>query len=86
MAALISPGDEVLIERPTYEPLLRAASFLGANIKRFDRCANNGFGIDLDQIESAVSDATRLIILTNLHNPSSALIDDTEAFVGAQFV
>ena len=78
MAALISPGDEVLIERPTYEPLLGVASFLGANIKRFDRCANNGFGVDLDQIESAVSDATRLIILTNLHNPSSALIDEEE--------
>ena len=33
MAALISPGDEVLIEHPTYEPLLGAASFLGADIK-----------------------------------------------------
>jgi hypothetical protein len=37
MAALIAPGDEVLIERPTYEPLLGAASFLGAKIKRFER-------------------------------------------------
>src|SRR5437867_1008575 len=32
MATLIAPGDEVLIERPTYEPLLSAASFLGADI------------------------------------------------------
>src|SRR5437867_160694 len=29
MAALIEPGDEVLIEYPTYEPLLGAISFLG---------------------------------------------------------
>ena len=27
MAALIEPGDEVLIERPTYEPMLAAARF-----------------------------------------------------------
>ena len=37
MATLISPGDEVLVEHPTYELLLNAASFLGANIKRFER-------------------------------------------------
>ena len=30
MAALIAPGDEVLVEHPTYEPMLGAASFLGA--------------------------------------------------------
>jgi len=35
MAALVSPGDEVLVEHPTYEPLLGAASFLGGRITRF---------------------------------------------------
>jgi len=33
MAALISPGDEVLIEHPVYELLLGTSSFLGAEIK-----------------------------------------------------
>jgi len=37
MAALIDPGDEVLIEHPTYEPLLALARYLGAVIKRFPR-------------------------------------------------
>lgn len=72
MAALISPDDEVLVERPTYEPLLGAASFLGAKIKRFDRRPEEGFRIELDRVESVVNDRTRLIIVTNLHNPSSA--------------
>src|SRR5262245_60232908 len=35
MAALIHPGDEVLIEYPVYEPLLAAAQYFGAVIKRF---------------------------------------------------
>ena len=73
MAALIGPGDEVLIERPTYEPLLAAASFLGANIRRFDRDPKRGFTIDLDQLATMTSDRTRLLVVTNLHNPSSAL-------------
>lgn len=78
MAALVEPGDEVLIERPTYEPLLGAASFLGATIKRFDRRPEEGYRIDADRIESLVIERTRLIVITNLHNPSSALAEEEE--------
>ena len=84
MATLISPGDEVLIERPTYEPLLGAASFLGAVVKRFDRDARNGFRIDADRVASAMSERTRLIVITNLHNPSSAIADETDLRALAQ--
>jgi aspartate/methionine/tyrosine aminotransferase len=77
MAALISPGDEVLIEQPTYEPLLGAASFLGAEIKRFERKAPD-FRLDPEAARSATSDRPRLIVLTNLHNPSGALAEEAE--------
>ncbi|HEX8842303.1 MAG TPA: pyridoxal phosphate-dependent aminotransferase [Sphingomicrobium sp.] len=76
MAALVAPGDEVLIETPTYEPLLGAASFLGAEIKRFERRAEDGFRIDLEALAAVMSDRTRLIVITNLHNPSSALLEE----------
>lgn len=78
MAALISPGDEVLVEHPTYELLLGAASFLGATIKRFERRAEDGFRLTADAVRDAMSDATRFIVITNLHNPSSALADEDE--------
>jgi hypothetical protein len=78
MAALISPGDEVLIERPTYEPLLGTANFLGATIKRFERKAEDAFKLDLAAIEAVVGASTRLIVITNLHNPSGALADEVE--------
>lgn len=78
LAALISPGDEVLIERPTYEPLISAASFLGATIRRFERNAADGFRLDPSQVAQTISDKTRLIIVTNLHNPSSTLARDGE--------
>jgi histidinol-phosphate/aromatic aminotransferase/cobyric acid decarboxylase-like protein len=71
MAALIEPGDEVLIEQPTYEPLLGAASFLGADIKRFEREAPD-FRLDPETVRAAISDKTRLIVITNLHGPISA--------------
>jgi aspartate/methionine/tyrosine aminotransferase len=78
MAALISPGDEVLIEHPTYEPLLGAASFLGADIKRFERKAADAFRLDPGIVRSSMSDRTRLIVVTNLHNPSCALADEAD--------
>src|SRR3989440_2960912 len=76
MAAAIEHGDEVLIEQPTYEPLLALAQYFGAGIKRFARLAENNFRVDLDDLTSQVTSRTRLIVLTNLHNPSSALIDE----------
>lgn len=76
MAALLEPGDEVLIEHPTYEPLLAVARYLGARVERFARRAEDGFRVDPDEVERRAGPRTRLIVLTNLHNPSSALTDD----------
>lgn len=76
MAAAIEHGDEVLMEEPTYEPLLALAKYFGARIERFSRSFENGFRIDVDELERKVSSATKLIVLTNLHNPSSTLIDE----------
>ena len=76
MAALIEPGDEILFEHPAYEPMLAAALYLGAKVRRFARRIDNGFRIDPESLE--VSPETRLIVLTNLHNPSGVLIDDAE--------
>ena len=78
LAALIGPGDEVLVEHPTYDPLLGAASFLGADIKRFDRKPRDGFRLDVSAIEQVLSPKTRLIVITNLHNPSGALAEESE--------
>lgn len=81
MAALIAPGDEVLIEHPAYEPMVAAARFLGAEVKRFAR-ASPDFRLDPEAIE--VNARTTLIVLTNLHNPTGALADrETLAQVGA---
>jgi aspartate/methionine/tyrosine aminotransferase len=78
MGALVSPGDDVLIERPAYEPLLGAASFLGANIKRFERTFKSGFSLDAAAITEALTERTRLIVVTNLHNPSGVFASDDE--------
>ena len=75
MAALIEPGDEVLVEQPAYEPMLAAARFLGAELRQFRR-KGPAFALDSAAIGAALTPQTRLILLTNLHNPSGNLADN----------
>ena len=72
LAAAAEPGDEVLIEEPTYTLLSDAARWLRLDVRRFPRRAEAGFRIDPRDVERALTPRTRLVVITNLHNPSSA--------------
>lgn len=76
MAAILEPGDDVLVEQPTYAPILEVASWFRANILRFPRRAENNYQIDPDELRRCITPKTRLICLANLHNPSGALIGE----------
>jgi len=73
MAVLIEAGDEVLIEYPGYPLLWEAARYHGAAVKFFERRSQQKFAIDVDALRQLVTPKTKLIVLTNLHNPSCAL-------------
>jgi aspartate/methionine/tyrosine aminotransferase len=75
-AALLEPGDEVLVERPGYDPLLGAPRLLGAGVVRFDRDFAGGFALDPDRVRRALTPRTRLIIITSPHNPTGVVVDD----------
>jgi aspartate/methionine/tyrosine aminotransferase len=83
MAGLIGPGDEVLVEHPVYEPLVAAARFLGAEARHFSRKGPD-FALDPEAVKAALTPRTRLIILTNLHNPTGNIADtETLRAIGA---
>jgi aspartate/methionine/tyrosine aminotransferase len=73
MAAIIEPGDEILIEHPAYGPILDVAHYLQANVRRFSRAEETGWGIDPAEVRRCVTSKTRVIVIMNLHNPTSAL-------------
>ena len=78
MAALVEPGDEVLIEEPSYGAILSTAEYLGAKIRRFPRTFESGFQLDPREVERNISARTRLIVITNLHNPSGVRTTDSK--------
>jgi aspartate/methionine/tyrosine aminotransferase len=77
MLAIIERGDEVIIETPVYEPLVITAQELGAQIVYLERKAPD-YQIDMDRLASLITAKTKLIVLTNLHNPSGAFIREEQ--------
>jgi aspartate/methionine/tyrosine aminotransferase len=74
-AALLEPGDDVLVERPGYDPLLGAARLIGARTVRFDRAFEDGYALDPARVRAAMTPRTRLIVITNPHNPTGVAAD-----------
>jgi len=72
--SLIEPGDHVVIETPVYEPLLAAPVFLDAKVSLLKRRAEDNYDLNLDELSRLLRRETRLVLLSNLHNPSGAVL------------
>ena len=77
-AALLEPGDDVLVEQPAYEPLVAVPRYLGAMVRGFNRLPEDGWRLDPERVAATLSPRTRMVILSNLHNPTGALTGEPE--------
>lgn len=77
-AALVEAGDHVLIERPVYDPLVAVPRYIGCEIGFFERREEDRYALDVSRVEAALTARTRLVILSNLHNPTGAIIHRPE--------
>src|SRR5262249_22993685 len=74
-ATLAQPGDDILVEEPGYEPLWRVAEGIGARVVRFRREPTERFALDPRRVAEAMTPRTRLVAVSNLHNPSGVRAD-----------
>jgi aspartate/methionine/tyrosine aminotransferase len=75
-AALLDAGDEVVVERPAYDPLPAAARMLGASVRFFERRFEESYAVDPDRIAAALSPRTRMVVLSSPHNPTGVLASE----------
>jgi aspartate/methionine/tyrosine aminotransferase len=75
LAALLEPGDDVLVEHPGYDPLLGAARMFGARTMRFNRTFDSGFALHPDRVRHGMTPRTKVIVITSPHNPTGVLAD-----------
>jgi aspartate/methionine/tyrosine aminotransferase len=73
--ALLDPGDDVLVERPGYDPLLGASRLFGARTTRFERVFDEGYRLDPDRVRHAMTPRTKLVVVTTPHNPTGVMAD-----------
>ena len=69
--------DHVLVESPGFDLLIRVAHESRADVETFVRRAPD-FAVDLDDLARRIGPRTRAVVLTNLHNPSGALMPDAD--------
>ena len=77
-AALLSAGDRVAVERPAYEPVLAVPGAFETEVHRFDRRYERGWSVDPDEFAALLPEGAKLVVLTNLHNPTGAFIHDED--------
>jgi methionine aminotransferase len=82
LAAIINPGDEVIIFEPAYDCYSPTVKLLGGLVKPFELHAPN-YSIDWEMVKKLFTANTRMIILNSPHNPSGSILSkaDIEALI-----
>ncbi|MCS7098832.1 MAG: pyridoxal phosphate-dependent aminotransferase, partial [Sulfolobales archaeon] len=76
LSAYVSPGDEVIVPEPSYPAYPEVARFLGARpvfIPLRWLGPTDGFALDVEAIEAAITPRTKAIVVNNPHNPTGTL-------------
>jgi aspartate/methionine/tyrosine aminotransferase len=76
---LTDPGDEVILTDPTYAGMLNRVRLVGAVPRLVPlRVAGGEWRLDLDALQGAVTDRTRVVFLNNASFPSGWVASDEE--------
>ena len=75
---LLDAGDEVVVPVPAFQCLFEIPEAIGCRVTRLDLLSHSGWRLDLDRLADAVTDATRLIVINNPHNPLGWTLDENE--------
>ena len=75
---LLNPGDEVLIPAPFWLSYPAIASLAGAESRLIPSQAKDGFRLDLDQLEQAITPKSKVLVLNSPGNPTGRVMDRSE--------
>jgi aspartate/methionine/tyrosine aminotransferase len=72
-ASQVAPGDKVIIETPGYPQFFSLASLVQAEVVPLVRRHDRGYQPDIAELKKLLKDDVRMVVLSNLHNPSMAI-------------
>ncbi|WP_163328173.1 pyridoxal phosphate-dependent aminotransferase [Desulfurobacterium thermolithotrophum] len=78
MLSVIEEGDEVIIPAPYWVTYPEQVKFAGGKPVFVETKEENNFSLTLEDIEPAVTDKTKLLILCTPNNPTGSVVDRDE--------
>ncbi len=76
--SLLSANDHLVVLRPNYATNIETPRAIGCATTFVELSLETGFRYTADDIEAAMTPRTRLVSITNPHNPTGFVIDDVE--------
>lgn len=78
LRAMLNPGDEVLIPQPSYVSYEPCAVLAGGVPVIIDLKAENEFRLTPEELEAAITDKTKILILPFPNNPTGAIMEKAD--------
>ncbi len=76
--SLLQAGDRLLVVFPNYATNIETPRQMGCEMDFYPLTFDNGFRIDVDDIASRITPATKLVSLTCPHNPTGSMITEAD--------
>jgi aspartate/methionine/tyrosine aminotransferase len=76
--ALLSKDDHLVVIRPNYATNLETPRAIGCSTTHIELAFEEGFRIDLGKVAAALTPATRIISVTNPHNPTGVMLTEAD--------
>jgi len=76
--ALINAGDEVIYPNPGFPIYESMVNYVGGNAVPIRLREEKDFSLDVNELESLISDRTRLIILNSPQNPTGGVLTEND--------
>jgi aspartate/methionine/tyrosine aminotransferase len=74
LQSMLKPGDRVVCISPAYQSLYEIPRSIGCDVVSWQLVLEkDGWRLDLDQLETLLTDATRLLVINFPHNPTGYL-------------
>lgn len=78
VACAVNPGDEVVIPDPSFVSYNSIIKFVGAKPVKVPLYEENEFRLNPDDVEDAITDKTRMIIINSPNNPTGSVMTEEE--------
>jgi aspartate/methionine/tyrosine aminotransferase len=78
LQTLLAPGDEMALMLPNYMQIWGLGHNFGLQVRAFHLQEDRGWTLDLDELNDAVTDRTKLIAVCNPNNPTGYILTAAE--------